>query len=305
MNVAIIIGLICFAVVAWFSEYLRPSSSTLRKKYPELNELHLDEGTMTYLDKGEGHRVVVLIHGYSSCYRCWDETSAYFLSKGYRVIVPELFGNGYSDKKDSFEYSVDFYVSQISRFIASLNLQSFDLVGHSMGGVIAIKTASLFKDQVTKLVLIASTGFGVMKGRNILMNLSVFRPLLQALFFFRPGFIVEFSIRYTALTLTLSKDRSYFKQFAEVINSRGYAHMFFSLARSIDDPQWDQISTASTLPMPVLLLHGNRDKIVPWHGSFILHRYIPNSTIVIIDRGQHSLMETDTEEFTRVLDSFL
>jgi pimeloyl-ACP methyl ester carboxylesterase len=299
-----IIVLIVLIILAYGYELTTFDNNLLRASDRTLLTMEQNGSIMTYLDRGEGHKIIVLVHGYSSCYRCWDELSAYYLSRGYRVIIPELFGNGYSDKKQDFSYSIDFYSEQVRAFIEELGLKNFHLLGHSMGGAIAVKVASQLKSKVESLVLIAPAGFGPLGNSNVLTRLQVFWPVIRLFFFLRFYPVVVFSLRLVALNFRVKKPKDYFEHFNRVINSKGYTRMFFTIAKSINTSQWDVRKEAGKIDAPTLLLHGNKDRIVTWKGSFILHSLIKKSTVEIIENGAHSVMETHPFETEKALTRF-
>ncbi len=104
-----------------------------------------------YREQGSG-RAVLLIHGLAGASGFWRDTIQ-VLSRGGRTIAPDLLGFGDSDKP-RMAYSLDGHAEMILRFSDALGVREFDLIGHSMGGMIALMVALRSPERIGKLVLI-------------------------------------------------------------------------------------------------------------------------------------------------------
>ena len=116
--------------------------------------------TMRYMDVGDkdAQKVIVLLHGknFSSYY--WERVTKDLLKKKYRVIMPDQIGFGKSSKPGSYQYSFGQLGLNTKFLLDSLNIEQFDVVGHSMGGMLAITFAANYSDSVKKLILINPIG---------------------------------------------------------------------------------------------------------------------------------------------------
>ncbi len=110
-----------------------------------------------YLKAGEG-LPVVLLHGGASDSRDWVGTMS-ALSHRYTLYAPDLIGFGQSERSDDGYYLSDF-CEFAAGFIQAVGLDSFVLVGHSLGGRISVDIALRYPERVRKLVLLNSMGFG-------------------------------------------------------------------------------------------------------------------------------------------------
>ncbi len=117
---------------------------------------------MAYLDlapSGPANgRVVVLLHGKNFCAGTWGETAAALAARGYRVIAPDQIGFCKSSKPAGFQYSVAALASLTRDLLAGLGVTRPILVGHSTGGLIAMRFALLFPDRLSGLVLVNPLG---------------------------------------------------------------------------------------------------------------------------------------------------
>jgi pimeloyl-ACP methyl ester carboxylesterase len=97
-------------------------------------------------------QTVVLMHGKSFAGYYWKQTIDALLNSGYRVVVPDQVGWGKSSKPD-MHYTFDLLANNTAKLLDSLKVNKVMVVGHSTGGMLATKFATMFGDRVTKLVL--------------------------------------------------------------------------------------------------------------------------------------------------------
>ncbi len=97
---------------------------------------------------------VLFIHGLG-CASSFDypEVVAQDSLKNHRCILVDLLGAGYSDKPEAFEYTVEAHARYLKEFIEYLNLGSFVLFGHSLGGAVALALADKLRNRIHKIVL--------------------------------------------------------------------------------------------------------------------------------------------------------
>ncbi|GAB3295971.1 alpha/beta hydrolase [Hymenobacter humi] len=125
--------------------------------FPEHTVALADSVQLAYVDAGKGPNTLIFIHGLSSYVRAW-ERSIPELSKTARCLAVDLPGYGKSSK-GQYTGTMDFYAEVIHQFIQKLHLKKVTLVGHSMGGQIAVTLALKYPADVQKLVLTSPAGF--------------------------------------------------------------------------------------------------------------------------------------------------
>ncbi len=115
---------------------------------------------MRYMDIGDrdAKKVIVLLHGKNFSGYYWQRVAKDLLKKKYRVIMPDQIGFGKSSKPNSYQYSFGQLALNTKSLLDSLNVKSFDLVGHSMGGMLATTFAVNYPKSVNKLILINPIG---------------------------------------------------------------------------------------------------------------------------------------------------
>ena len=100
---------------------------------------------------------MVLVHGGRDQKRSWDHVAG-ALSANYRVIAFDLRGHGESDWVSDGDYGVMDHVFDLASLLKTLNIDRFTLIGHSLGGNIALRYAGLYPEQIEKLVAIEGLG---------------------------------------------------------------------------------------------------------------------------------------------------
>ena len=116
-----------------------------------------DGETLAYIDMGDASGpAVVLIHGYTDNARDWVPMLPY-LSKHYRLILVDIRGHGQSSKPECCYSRLDF-AYDIKLLLDGLGVRKADIVGHSLGSIIAQTFAEYWPERTAHLVLISSTG---------------------------------------------------------------------------------------------------------------------------------------------------
>ena len=125
--------------------------------FPEHTVALADSLEIAYVDAGKGKSTLIFIHGLSSYVRAWERTLPE-LSRNSRCLALDLPGYGKSSK-GHYPGTMDFYAEVIHLFIQRLHLKNVTLVGHSMGGQIAVTLALKYPGEIQKLVLSSPAGF--------------------------------------------------------------------------------------------------------------------------------------------------
>src|SRR5437867_6230616 len=120
-------------------------------------ELRLHGHRITYRTAGSGP-VLLLIHGIAGSSATWDEVMPW-LAERYCVIAPDLLGHGGSEKPRG-DYSLGAYASGLRDLLGILGLERATVVGHSLGGGVAMQFAYQFPERCERLVLVSSGGLG-------------------------------------------------------------------------------------------------------------------------------------------------
>lgn len=174
---------------------LRRGLGSLRQKSVQAGGLEV-----WYLEGGvqPDAPAVVLLHGFAGDKENWSEVGKLLVAGGFRVVVPDLPGFGQNAKHPDLSYDVTSQAKRVRAFIQKLGLDSFHLVGHSLGGSIAAAVAYAAAEEVASLTLIEPFGVRVpyeseldkllANDRNpmVIANSTAYNNLLDFVFHERP-----------------------------------------------------------------------------------------------------------------------
>jgi len=243
-----------------------------------------------YLTGGQGDPLIV-IHGGSTGARAWRENMEE-LSQRYTVYVPDLPGFGHSQPLDG-DYYIPELVDFVDKFSCTLGLKSFHLMGHSLGGGVALSYALKFPDKVTKLVLVSSLCLGreIALWVRFLSNFVLCRALGKAMMAVLGG------IRWVAGKL-----------FATVELVIPLSKFSFSLGRKITTLQEQTtvlLNQLSEIMVPTLVVWGAKDPILPVKQAYAAAQLIPDCQVKVFEDSGHSVYRDRIREFSQTLTKFL
>jgi len=240
---------------------------------------------------GEGP-VVLLIHGITSSSAVWVELMGDLVEAGYTVVAPDLFGHGASAKPKG-DYSLGAHASGIRDLLGLLGVEKATVVGHSLGGGIALQSAYQYPEYSERLVLISSGGLGrevspllraaTLPGSELVM------PLIVTDWAVRTGGAVSGMLGRFGLRAGPNLQEM----------ARGYASLvghdarqaFINTLRAVIDAGGQKVSAMDRLylaeRMPVLIIWGDRDPIIPIEHGRRAHAEIPHSRMVEIPNARH------------------
>jgi pimeloyl-ACP methyl ester carboxylesterase len=110
---------------------------------------------------------VVLLHGKNFCGATWEGTIKALSEAGYRVVTPDQIGFCKSSKPSQYQFSFHQLAVNTRALLESLEIGKITVMGHSMGGMLAIRYALLFPEQVEQLVLVNPIGLEDWKALGI------------------------------------------------------------------------------------------------------------------------------------------
>lgn len=274
----------------------------------ELREVSLHGHRIVYRTAGSGP-ALLLLHGITSSAATWKDVIP-TLAKRYTVIAPDLLGHGQSAKPLG-DYSLGAYASGVRDLLGLLEVESATVVGHSLGGGVAMQFAYLFPERCNRLVLVASGGLG----REV-------SPLLRAAALPGAEFVLPLiaaaPIRNAGNAVGRFLQRVGVRPGTDVQEMwRGFSSLggdearraFLSTLRTIMDAGGQRVSATDRLYLaqhvPTLIVWGARDPVIPASHGAAAHTAIPGSRFELFDKAGHFPHRDDPQRFTSVLLDFL
>jgi pimeloyl-ACP methyl ester carboxylesterase len=257
---------------------------------------------------GEGP-LVVLIHGITSTSDAWLAAMA-GLAERYTVVAPDLLGHGRSAKPRG-DYSLGAYASGVRDLLGVLGFERGTVVGHSLGGGIALQFAYQFPEYSERLVLVSSGGLG-----------KEVHPLLRAAALPGAELVLPLIVRDWAigagtaaaaflgrLGVSAGPDLAEAARGYASLADRGAREAFLHTLRAVVDLDGQRVSATDRLylaeRLPTLLIWGANDPIIPLEHAHATRARIPESRLVEMSGVGHWPQLDDPDRFVAELNEFI
>ena len=271
-------------------------------------EIELHGHRAIYRRAGAGPPVV-LIHGMLNSSRHWEAVAGR-LAADYTVIAPDLLGHGDSATTQG-DYSLGAHASGIRDVLSALGVDSATIVGHSLGGGVAMQFFYQFPERCDRLVRISSGGLGrevswplrltALPGAEALVALASSGPALWAL-----GRSAE-SLRAREIA-----GAGYLRAAAralEELEGEGARRAFLGTLRSVIATGGQRVNAHDRLylagALPTLIVWGGRDRTIPVEHAATAHAAIPGSRLRILRDAAHFPHLEDPEGLATALRELL
>jgi pimeloyl-ACP methyl ester carboxylesterase len=277
-------------------------------EFETVHHVELHGHHVSYRTAGSGP-VVLLVHGVAGTSEQWADIAP-VLAEEFTVLAPDLLGHGQSAKPQG-DYSLGAYAVSLRDLLVVLGHRRATIVGHSLGGGIAMQFAYEYPVFAERMVVVSSGGLGrevhpllraaTLPGAELVLPLLAHQRVLGA-----GGAVGQILAR---LGLRAGPD------IAEM--ARGYASLgdaearaaFLHTVRAVIDYTGQRVSAADRLYLasllPTLIVWGRRDPLIPAvHGEFA-HGQMPGSRLEIFEDAGHFPHLDDPIRFAALLRDFL
>lgn len=236
-----------------------------------------------YVDEGEGE-VLMMLHGLFGALSNWKDVVEYFKPK-YRVIIPMMPILTNPLKKANLDGLTEF----VENFVQMMNLDTFTLVGNSLGGHIGLIYTIRNLSKVNRLVLTGSSG--------------LFEHGMGGSFPKRGSKeYIEERVAYTFYDPKVATEELVDEVF-EVTNDRGKCLRIIYVARSAQ--RHNMAKDLHQITIPVLLVWGLNDTITPPIVAHDFARYLPDARLRFIDQCCHAPMMEQSKIFNAYFEEFM
>lgn len=254
----------------------------------------------SYLKGGRGDRILFL-HGFGLSKDQWGRRLPLSLISSYELMIPDLPGFGSSTKNLNLDYGIKAQADRLHRFLQTLKIDSFHLIGHSMGGSIAAYFTARYPEKIKSLLLMGPFGiqteevseglrmFQENPGSGLFFKTEDEFDRIMKLVYNRPAEIPPIIKKYVI------------RQFGEKNYElhKKIFHQLFEEGLDFLHPYLKRIS------VPVMVVWGEDDRIFLKESADILHRAIPHSRVLILEKCGHNVSRECPYKFISDYQDFL
>ena len=242
-------------------------------------------------DVGKGFPFV-FVHGYLGSSEMWSLQKEFF-SKYYRVIIPALPGFGESHNVKSLD-SINKMARQIIDLLDQKNIDKFNLIGHSMGGMIVQEITKLIGDRVNKLICFATGSIGEIPGR--FETIDETREKLK-----KEGIEVSFSRVPKKWFVKGDKDKNYYlcKNAVKDVSLETADNALLAMKN------WRGIDNLKNIKNKTLIIWGDKDTSYNFDQVDTLNKNIKNSRLEIFKDCAHNVHLEQPDQFNNLVKEFI
>jgi pimeloyl-ACP methyl ester carboxylesterase len=253
---------------------------------------------------------LLLIHGIGDSSETWLDVIPE-LARRHTVIAPDLLGHGESAKPRA-DYAIAAYACGMRDLLSVLDVDRVTVVGHSLGGGIAMQFAYQFPDRCERLVLVGSGGVGpevhpllriaAAPGAELGLSVAASAPVRAAMRLAAPV------LRSTG-GMRLGSDFGYVLERYRALRPKHARQAFLRTLRAGVDIRGQVITMLDrcylAAALPTLIVWGRRDGVIPIRHAHIAHEAMPGSRLEVFDRSGHFPHHDEPTRFVAVVEDFL
>jgi len=271
----------------------------VEEKYVELEGIRVH-----YLSGGEGSPLL-LIHGLGNAVLSWS-ANIEPLALSHRIYALDLPGHGFSDKP-AISYTVDYGVNFLLKFMDKVGIQEANVVGNSMGGLLAARLALDIPDRVIRLILVDAAGIG----RDLAFFLRFLTlPLVGKLLYRTTS---EKKVRFVLKKILFDQSLITDELVKEMYRYRSIPGNDENALKILKYGvnllgQREKVVVGDRLPSlrkPTLILWGAQDRLIPVDHAYLAHKLIEGSILHIFQGCGHWPQMEKASEFNELLQEFL
>jgi pimeloyl-ACP methyl ester carboxylesterase len=258
--------------------------------------------------RGSAGPVLLLLHGIAGSSQTWIPVME-LLQEDYTVVAPDFLGHGHSAKPVA-DYSLGNFASLMRDLLLVLGLDRVTVIGQSFGGGVAMQFAYQFPDRCERLVLVDAGGLG----REVnwilrLVTLPATEYVMPVLF---PALARKWGDHVARLAdrvgLHSVPAREVWRSYRSLTDGES-RQAFIRTMRSVIDPGGQSVSAIDRLYLaertPVLIVWGEKDRIIPISHAYQAAKVAPNSRLEIMPGVGHFPQSEDPATFVEILRDFL
>ena len=273
----------------------------------EMKYLDLHGERVAYLDEGSGE-VIVLLHGIAGSSQTWRSVMRP-LSRKFRVVAPDLLGHGNSAKPRS-DYSLGALSVLVRDLLDELGITRATIVGHSLGGGIAMQFMYQHPDYARRLILIGSGGLGPDVGLTLrlasLPGAELVLPVIAARRVASAGDRVLSWLRKAGVES--ARGEELWRHYSS-LSDGPTRQAFLRTLRAVVDHRGQAVSALSRLnsrtDFPVMAIWGDRDAMIPVQHAYAAQAIRPDVRLEVLTDVGHFPHAERPAEVAELIEDFI
>src|ERR1700742_2559173 len=288
----------------------KPNLRPVRELTPSLQYRTIHGYRRAFRIAGSGP-AILLIHGIGDNSTTWSSVQS-TLAQRFTVIAPDLLGHGKSDKPRA-DYSVAAYANGMRDLLSVLDIERVTIIGHSLGGGVAMQFAYQFPHLVERLILVGAGG--VTKDVNFVFRLASLPIGAEALALLRLPLVlpaVQVAGRLAGLAIGstgLGRDLPNVLRIPHDLPEPTASSAFSRTLRAVVDWRGQIVTFLDrcylTQATPVQIVWGTKDVVVPVRHAWMAHAAMPGSRLEIFEGSGHFPFHDDPARFIDVVEHFI
>jgi len=294
-----------------------PTDDRYRKGFPGINPAGPDvprrefryrsDAVISYEVEGTGPTPIVFLHGFAAALTTWDDIRGFFPHDRFSLYFLDLKGFGRSSSPLDGAYGPTDQAAVVTAFLEDRGLRQALLVGHSLGGGIALLTflgtlATGKNDLIGGLVLIDSAAYP--QPLPLIMRCLAVPLLGWSILHLLP---VRFMVRFTLTHIFHNREAitpERIDRYTACFGRREAANAFIATCRRLISDRFEPIiQSFHAITVPTLIIWGREDPLIDPGSGIRLHQDIPGSRLVLIEACGHVPQEErPAETGTAILD---
>ncbi|MEK6937914.1 MAG: alpha/beta hydrolase [Nanoarchaeota archaeon] len=258
--------------------------------------------------KGKLPLCLVFLHGVGGNWTVWKKEVEFFQKKGFGTLAIDMRGHGFSDAPNDFEkYQMTNFSKDIYAILQKEKVSNFALVGHSLGGAVAINYCVNFKKKMPSALVLVESACLYPFNHNTLLNRGPYVNHLlrfisehkltreKSFFHFKD---VDLSTQGIKYNFNIISHLLHFTPLRTIVKSLDNVEKYvFKNKQKIQD-------TLRDLKIPVLIIAGDKDPVVPPQFSLIMKRLMKGSQLNVLRDEHHLVIMEKSEEVSNIMHNF-
>lgn len=259
-----------------------------------MSSIVTSQGVVHYEAYGRG-RPVILLHGWINSWGVWQDSMIHLADKcGYKVYALDFWGFGESAKAKTPPFKLSSYVDMVDQFMEALGILRAPVLGHSMGGTVALRLSLEKPDRVTRVAVVGSPIDG--------SSLNFFLKLAGIDWIAHTVWRVPWLLRMVILANTFGDTERVRRMILRDVEQTSIESFF----RSIGDlHHTDLRQPLRKLKIPTLGVYGKSDNIVSPKQAHVLASSVRDATVRMLNRSRHFVMLDEPDVFHKTVADFL